>query len=66
HDHNAVNDHITGLGTVCDMYNNAQIGGETSEACLDVVEAILAFLRNINHQLTDNEALCFIPTIIHK
>ncbi|ESK96943.1 spindle pole body [Moniliophthora roreri MCA 2997] len=93
HDHNAVNDHITGLGTLCETYNNAQNGGEVSEAaclanfdfplkyasmklhepqpnliskCLDVVEAVLAFLRNISYQLTDNEALCFIPTIVHK
>ncbi|KAJ3923657.1 microtubule associated protein [Lentinula edodes] len=34
--------------------------------CLELVEAVLAFLRNINYQLTDNEALCFIPTIIFK
>ncbi|KAG6890724.1 hypothetical protein C0995_005097 [Termitomyces sp. Mi166 len=34
--------------------------------CLDVIEAILTFLRNVNYQLTDGEALCFIPTIIFK
>jgi len=34
--------------------------------CLDVTEAILNFLRNINYQLTDNEALCFVPTIVFK
>ena len=34
--------------------------------CLDVVEAVLAFLRHINHQLTDNEAMCFVPTMIYK
>ena len=34
--------------------------------CLDVVEAILTFLRNVKYQLTDNEALCFVPTIIYK
>ncbi|KAJ3928530.1 MAG: microtubule associated protein [Lentinula lateritia] len=34
--------------------------------CLELVETVLAFLRNINYQLTDNEALCFIPTIIFK
>jgi cytoskeleton-associated protein 5 len=34
--------------------------------CLEVVEVVLAFLRNANHQLTDGEAVCFIPTIINK
>lgn len=34
--------------------------------CLDVIEAVLAFLRNVNYQLTDGEGLCFIPTIIFK
>ncbi|PPQ78088.1 hypothetical protein CVT25_015622 [Psilocybe cyanescens] len=34
--------------------------------CLDVTEAILAFLRSVNYQLTDNEAMCFAPTIIFK
>ncbi|KAF4614809.1 hypothetical protein D9613_003047 [Agrocybe pediades] len=34
--------------------------------CLDVIEAVLTFLRNINYQLTDNEALCFVPTIVFK
>lgn len=34
--------------------------------CLELVETVLAFLRSINYQLTDNEALCFIPTIIFK
>jgi cytoskeleton-associated protein 5 len=34
--------------------------------CLDVVEAVLAFLRNVEYQLTDSEALCFIPTMIYK
>ncbi|KAH9484304.1 Cytoskeleton-associated protein 5 [Psilocybe cubensis] len=34
--------------------------------CLDVTEAILAFLRSVNYQLTDNEAMCFVPTIIFK
>ncbi|KAK0459692.1 microtubule associated protein [Desarmillaria tabescens] len=34
--------------------------------CLEIVETVLAFLRMANQQLTDNEALCFIPTIIFK
>lgn len=34
--------------------------------CLDVTEAVLSFLRSIDYQLTDNEALCFIPTVIFK
>ncbi|KAH9180770.1 armadillo-type protein [Lactarius sanguifluus] len=34
--------------------------------CLDVVDAVLAFLRNIECQLTDTEAMCFIPTLVHK
>jgi cytoskeleton-associated protein 5 len=34
--------------------------------CLDTVEVILTFLRSVNYQLTDTEALCFIPTVIFK
>ncbi|KIY50890.1 ARM repeat-containing protein [Fistulina hepatica ATCC 64428] len=34
--------------------------------CLDVVESVLAFLKNVNYQLMDGEAQCFIPTIVHK
>lgn len=34
--------------------------------CLDVVDHVLALLRGSNYQLTDQEALCFVPTIIHK
>ncbi|KAF5380845.1 hypothetical protein D9615_003925 [Tricholomella constricta] len=34
--------------------------------CLDVVEAVLGFLRSVNYQLTDGEALCFIPTMVFK
>ncbi|KAI9446224.1 armadillo-type protein [Lactarius indigo] len=34
--------------------------------CLDVVDAVLAFLRNIDCQLTETEATCFIPTLVHK
>jgi len=93
HDHNAVNDHISGLQTIADFYSNALDAEETLikvclanldlplkyisikahepqpnliSKCLDVAEAILAFLRNVKYQLTDNEALCFVPTIIYK
>jgi cytoskeleton-associated protein 5 len=100
HDHNAVNDHVTGLTMMFDFFSNAEMGDETSSVdpadlravalanfdlplkyssikahepqpnltskCLDVVEAVLAFLRSVNCQLTDAEALCFIPTMIHK
>lgn len=93
HDHNAVNDHINGLTTICELFSSAQGGDETVEAvclanfdlplkyasikahepqpnliskCLDVVEAVLAFLRSVNYQLTDAEALCFIPTMVYK
>ncbi|KAF9451059.1 microtubule associated protein [Macrolepiota fuliginosa MF-IS2] len=34
--------------------------------CLDVVDAVLDFLRNINYQMSDGEALCFVPTLVHK
>jgi cytoskeleton-associated protein 5 len=34
--------------------------------CLDVVDAVLAFMRNLEYQLTEPEALCFIPTLVHK
>lgn len=34
--------------------------------CLDNLEIILSFLRGLNYQLTDGEATCFVPTIIHK
>lgn len=93
HDHNAINDFISGLTTVADFYLGALDADENIEKlclanldlplkyisikfhepqpnliskCLDVAEAILAFLRSINYQLTDNEALCFVPTIIFK
>ncbi|KAJ6596858.1 microtubule associated protein [Mycena vulgaris] len=93
HDHNAVNDHISGLTTICDLFSSAQGADATVEAvclanfdlplkyasiklhepqpnliskCLDVVETVLAFLRSVNYQLTDNEALCFIPTVVYK
>jgi cytoskeleton-associated protein 5 len=93
HDHNAVNDHISGLTTLADFYSGIESSDEVSEKlglanldfplkyvsikihepqpnlvskCLDVVEAILAFLRQVNYQLADIEATCFVPTIIHK
>ncbi|KAK7014891.1 cytoskeleton-associated protein 5 [Favolaschia claudopus] len=93
HDHNAVNDHITGLATLCELYSSAQSGDPSVEAvclanfdlplryasiklhepqpnliskCLEVVETVLAFLRGVNYQLTDNEGLCFIPTVVYK
>jgi cytoskeleton-associated protein 5 len=34
--------------------------------CLDVMEAVINFLKYCNHQLVDTEAACFIPTLIHK
>ncbi|KAI0302252.1 ARM repeat-containing protein [Russula brevipes] len=34
--------------------------------CLDVVDAVLAFMRGMGYQLTEPEALCFIPTLVHK
>lgn len=34
--------------------------------CLDVVDNVLSFLRNTNYQMSDAEALCFVPTLIHK
>ncbi|KAJ7219239.1 microtubule associated protein [Mycena pura] len=93
HDHSAVNDHISGLTTICDLFTNGQSGDATVEAiclanfdlavkytsiklhesqpnliakCLEVVEVVLAFLRSVNYQLSDNEALCFIPTVVYK
>jgi cytoskeleton-associated protein 5 len=93
HDHNAVNDHIDGLGVMADFYSEAVGANENIEKlcvvnldlplkyisikahepqpnliskCLDVVEAVLAFLRHINYRLSDNEAMCFVPTMIYK
>ncbi|EKM55417.1 uncharacterized protein PHACADRAFT_161397 [Phanerochaete carnosa HHB-10118-sp] len=36
------------------------------QKCLDVVESVLAFFQSIDYQSSDNEAVCFIPTMIHK
>jgi cytoskeleton-associated protein 5 len=33
---------------------------------LEMVETVLSFLQSINYQLADAEALCFIPTMVHK
>ncbi|KAF9052604.1 microtubule associated protein [Panaeolus papilionaceus] len=92
HDHNAVNDHILGLGMLSDLYSgteNDEVADKICIAnldlplkyvsikahepqpnlisrCLDVIEAVVNFIRNASYQLTDNEALCFVPTIIYK
>jgi hypothetical protein len=34
--------------------------------CLDVVDAVLTFMRSVEYQLTEPEALCFIPTLVYK
>lgn len=100
HDHNAVNDHLSGLTIMADFYSSVQTGDERFgvpledmravalanfdlplkyasikahepqpnliSKGLDVVDAILGFLRSVNYQLTDPEALCFIPTMVYK
>lgn len=93
HDHNAVNDHVKGLGMIVDFYTDADSSAEDTRLicianidlplkyvsikahepqsnviarCLDVIEAVLAFIRNADYQLSDPEAVCFIPTIIYK
>ncbi|THH06772.1 hypothetical protein EW145_g3859 [Phellinidium pouzarii] len=99
-DHNAVNDHVSGLGLLCDFYsalaanddkygfagqdrNNVGLANidltlkyvsirvhepqpNLIAKCLDVVDNVMAFLRDVNYQLLDSEALCFVPTIINK
>ncbi|OJA21598.1 hypothetical protein AZE42_01673 [Rhizopogon vesiculosus] len=100
HDHNAINDHVSGLTTMHDFFSAAESGDDKfgvspddlravalacsdlalkyvsikahepqsnlSAKCLEVVEAVLAFLRSIDAQIEDSEALCFLPTLIHK
>ena len=98
HDHNAINDHISGLTTMADFYSSVQdeksgvpleemrtialanfdfplkyVSMKIHEPqsnliskCLDVIDAVLRFLRSVNCQLTDPEALCFIPTLVYK
>lgn len=34
--------------------------------CLDTVDNVMSFFRDVNYQLSDAEGLCFIPTIINK
>ncbi|KAI5124542.1 hypothetical protein M0805_003064 [Coniferiporia weirii] len=99
-DHNAVNDHISGLNILCDFYSALAAGDDKYgfsgqdrnnvgianidlalkyvsirvhepqpnliSKCLDVVDNVMAFLRDVNYQLADSEALCFVPTIINK
>ncbi|KAH8117420.1 microtubule associated protein [Phellopilus nigrolimitatus] len=99
-DHNAINDHISGLNMLCDFYSTLAAGDdrygfsgqERSTVgianadlalkyvsirvhepqpnligkCLDVIDNVMAFLRDVNYQLSDPEALCFVPTIINK
>ncbi|KAI0781028.1 ARM repeat-containing protein [Trametes elegans] len=93
HDHNAVNDHVSGLSMIQDFYSSAQTGDDRVQSvciansdlalkfvtlkvhepqsnlvqkCLDVIDAILSFLQIVDYQLSDQEAMCFIPTIVHK
>lgn len=99
-DHNAINDFVSGLSTICDSYlavaaGNPPPGVPTSVAkdilvanadlplkyvsikvhepqpnlinkCLDVVDSILALFASSSYVLSDPEAACFVPTIIHK
>ena len=99
-DHNAVNDHVSGLTILCDFYaalaagddryglspqERSDIGIANADLtlkyvsirvhepqpnlinkCLDTVEGVMAFFRDINYQLTDAEAICFIPTVVNK
>ncbi|KIJ69430.1 hypothetical protein HYDPIDRAFT_185206 [Hydnomerulius pinastri MD-312] len=100
HDHNAVNDHVSGLTTMYEFFSAAESGVDKYGApsddmravglacsdlalkyvsikvhepqsnlisrCLDVVESVIAFLRSIDAQIEDSEALCFVPTLIYK
>lgn len=100
HDHNAINDHISGLNMICECYTSAAAGEESHglstpdvtatllatvdlplkyvsikvhepqpnliSRCLDVVDSILSFLGSASYVLSDPEAACFVPTIIHK
>jgi cytoskeleton-associated protein 5 len=34
--------------------------------CLDVVEAVLALMRSMEHQLSEPEGMAFIPTLVYK
>lgn len=100
HDHNAVNDHVSGLTTMHNFFSAAESGDDkfgvppddlraVALACsdlalkyvsikahepqsnlsakgLEVAEAVLAFLRSVDAQIDDSEALCFLPTLINK
>ena len=93
HDHNAVNDHVNGLGMIQDFYNSAQTGDDRTQSiciansdlalkfvsikvhepqsnlvqkCVEVVDSVLTFFQSVDYQLSDQEALVFIPTIVHK
>ncbi|KDQ20349.1 hypothetical protein BOTBODRAFT_153038 [Botryobasidium botryosum FD-172 SS1] len=99
-DHNAVTDHVTGLGIICDCYDQAAAGEESFgvpiddmrtilvnnadlvfkyvstqvhepqpnliSKCMDALDSILALLGGMSYQLTEGEALCFVPTVILK
>jgi cytoskeleton-associated protein 5 len=100
HDHNAVNDHVSGLSTMQEFFLAAGSGEDKYGApvddmravglacsdlalkyvsvkahepqsnltsrCLDVIEALVSFLRSIDAQFEDTEAMCFVPTFIYK
>ncbi|KAG1782460.1 armadillo-type protein [Suillus placidus] len=100
HDHNAVNDYVSGLTTMHNFFSAAESGDDkfgvppddlraVALACsdlalkyvsikahepqsnlsakgLEVAEAVLAFLRSVDAQIDDSEALCFLPTLINK
>ena len=100
HDHNAVNDHVSGLSTMQEFFLAAASGDDKygvpvddmravglacsdlalkyvsikahepqsnlASRCLDVVEALVSFLRSIDAQFEDSEAMCFVPTFIYK
>ncbi len=93
HDHNAVNDHVSGLGMIQDFYNSAQTGDDNMQSiCIansdlalkfvsikvhepqsnlvqksvEVVDSVLTFIQSVDYQLSDQEAMVFIPTIVHK
>lgn len=100
HDHNAVNDHVSGLSTIQEFFLAAASGEDKygvpvddmravglacsdlalkyvsikahepqsnlTSKCLDVIEALVSFLRSIDAQFEDSEALCFVPTFIYK
>ena len=34
--------------------------------CLDAVDAIMAFMRHVSYELSDAEAICFLPTLVYK